>query len=329
LKRSLAFACVFWVMVAGSLGAETITHTDKTGRAVNIPVPVNRVVDYQTIELIPALDIWDKIVGIGTWAYENDLMRATMPDIEKIIPPVAGSGGDLNMEFLLKLKPDLVIIASSKTESIRFMEANGISVLAVFPYNLKELYDVIRLHGRLFEKAQKVEASIAAMESIFNLITDRVSKIQDREKKKVLWLGGKPTSVACGIGITNDVIRLVGGINPASSIIQGYGFADVSLEQIVVWNPDVIFISGYTSCTAQDILANPQWRFIKAVKEGKVYKGPARWSTWSPRLAPIALWAVMKIYPESFKDVDFERVADGFFMKTYGIPYTKITRIDN
>lgn len=316
-------------MAAASMEAATITYTDKTGRVVNIPVPVKRVVDFQTIELIPALDIWDKIVGVGRWAYDNDLMRATKPDIEKTIPSAAGSGSDVNIEVLLKLKTDLVIIASNKTESIRFMEEKGIRVLTVFPEKLDELYDLIRLHGRLFGKEKKAEHSIEAMERIFNLIKDRVSKIPGHKKRKVLWLGAKPTSVACGIGITNDVINLVGGINPASAIIRGYGFTEVSLEQIVVWNPDVIFISGYTSYTAEDILTNPQWRYIKAVREGKVYKGPARWSPWSPRLAPVALWAAMKTYPDYFRDVKFERVTDDFFRKTYGIPYAKVRRIGN
>jgi iron complex transport system substrate-binding protein len=314
-------------MAAASMEAATITYSDKTGRVVNIPVPVKRVVDFQTIEMIPALGIWDKIVGIGRWAYDNDLIRATKPDIEKTIPSAAASGGDVNIEVLLKLKPDLVIIASNKPESIRFMEEKGIRVLAVFPENLEELYDLIRLHGRLFGKGKKAEHSIEAMERIFNLINDRVSKVPGHRKMKVLWLGGKPTSVASGIGITNDVINIVGGINPASAITQGYGFADVSLEQIVVWNPDVIFISGYPSYTAEDILTNPQWRYIKAVRDGKVYKGPPRWSTWSPRLAPVALWAAMKTYPDYFKDVNFERVADDFFRKTYGIPYAKVRRI--
>ena len=95
----------------------------------------------------------------------------------------------------------------------------------------------------------------------------------------------------------------MGGMNPAATIPQTS--LDVSMEQIVAWNPDVIFIWGYAGYTAESILGNPQWRSVTAVKQGKVYKAPL-WSTWSPRVAPIVLWMAMKTYPESFSDVDAE-----------------------
>jgi iron complex transport system substrate-binding protein len=303
------------------LYAETREYTDKMGRVVAVSLPVRRAVLFQTPELIPALGIWDKIVGISKSVYDNDLFKATNPDFETTVPS-AGSGGDVNMEALLKQKPDVVITWSVKPDTVRFMERMGLKVITIFPDSISEFYDIMGMHGSLFEKEKKMADAIEAMESIFNLIKDRVSIIQSHEKRKVLWLGAKPTSVAGGIGITNDIIHLIGGVNPASSIIQGHGPSDVSLEQIVAWNPDVIFIRGYTSYSSADILSNSQWGYIKAVKEGRVYKAPD-WSTWSPRLAPITLWAAIRTYPEYFKDIDLNKRTDAFYRKVFGIPFAK------
>jgi iron complex transport system substrate-binding protein len=327
VKRiKLLFIVLFLVIVSASLSeAETITYKDKLGRVINIDVPVKRTVLFISYELVPAMNIWDRVVGIGRWAYDNDLMKAVKPDIAKTIPSV-GTGTDINIEALLKLKPELVITWTFKPETVRFMEEKGLKVIAIYPESLEELYDVMRLHGRLFMREREVERVIYEMEDIFRLIKDRVSKIPNNKRKKVLWLGGKPTTVACGIGVTNDIFKLIGGINPASHIHKRN--VDVTTEQIVAWGPDVIFIWGNANYTAQSILQSSQWRFINAVREGKVYKAP-EWSTWSPRLAPIALWMAIKTYPEYFKDIDIEKVADDFYRKVYGIPYKKVERIEN
>jgi len=324
LRNKLLWLVLLLLAIPWTAEAAAITCRDKLGRTVTVNVPVKRAVFFITYELIPALDIWDSVVGIERWAYDNDLMRATKPDIANIIPST-GSGTDVNIEALLKLKPDLVITWTFKPETIRFMEEKGLRVIAIYPDSLSELYDVMRLHGKLFKKKKEMGHSISEMERIFKLIKYRVSKIPDSKKRKVLWLGGKPTSVACGIGVTNDIFKLINGINPASSIPQRN--ADVPMERIIAWNPDVIFIWGNAGYTAQSILQSPQWRFIRAVKEGRVYKAP-KWSTWSPRLAPIALWMAMKTYPEYFRDINLYKVTDEFYRKVFGISYSKVKKIE-
>ncbi|AFM28052.1 ABC transporter substrate-binding protein [Desulfomonile tiedjei] len=304
--------------------AETLTYTDKLGRVVTIPVPVSRAVVFQTYELIPALGIWDKIVGVGRYAYSNDLMVAARPDITSTIPS-AGSGVDVSAEVLMKLEPDVVITWTFQPEAIRFIEQKGLRVIGVSPEGLTELYEVMRLHGTLFGKEQRAEIIIKEMEKIFGLVRERVSEIPAQGRKKVLWLFGKPTQVACKTGVPNSLIELMRGINPASDIPQTS--SDISMEQIIAWNPDVIFIWGHAGYMAQDILDSDQWRRIRAVYEGRVFKAP-RWSNWSPRIAPVALWMAMKTYPDLFKNIDVERSFDDFYQEVYGIPYEKVSKFE-
>src|SRR5208283_3095355 len=217
LAPGILIAALLQCMVAVSMSyAEVLLYKDKLGREVSIQTPVKRAVFFETYELIPALDIWDKAVGISRYAYGNDLMTAAKPDIKKSIPS-AGSGFDVNMEALLKLNPEIVITWTSNPQNIRFMEEKGLAVYAIYPEGLDELYEVMRFHGKIF----------------------------DREKR------------------------------------------------------------------------------VEAVKDRRVFKAP-EWSTWSPRLAPIALWMAVRTYPEQFRDVQIEKEADIFYRSVFGVEFNKV-----
>jgi iron complex transport system substrate-binding protein len=308
-----------WIEV---LQAGTLRVTDKLGRTVMVDVPVKRAVIVIAYELIPALNLWNQVVGVSRWAEKNcDIYKAIVRENPSLRKPTVGAGTDLNIEAVLRLNPDLVITWTYNPNTIWFLEKKGIKVIGIFPDSLQELYEVMRLHGKLFGKEKRVEEVIKEMEKIFNLIRARVSKIPSEKRKRVIHLGGKPTTVSCGIGITNDVIKLIGGINPASSIKERN--ADVSIERIIQWNPDVIFIWGSAGYDENWLYGNSQWKYVKAVREKRVYKLP-RWSTWSPRLAPIALYMAMRVYPEYFRDINFEKVAEDFYKKVFGISYYKV-----
>ncbi len=296
---------------------------DKIGRTVKVQAPVKKAVLLTTYELIPALGIWDNIAATGKWSLKNDLMLVFSSKLSKF--PSVGSGADVNMETMLKVRPDLVISWTFRSEQVRFMEGHGLTVISIYPDSLQELIEVIKMHGKLFNKEIRADYCITEMNKIFNFIKKRSGNISLNDKRRILWIGSRPTGVSGKGGMTNDIIELIGGINSASEI--GERNSDVSLEKIIRWNPDVIFIWGNATYSAADIKNNPQWRFINAVKNGKVYKAPV-WGTWSPRIAPIALWMAMKAYPEKYTDVKFSSYVDPFFRKVFGISYRKVKQVE-
>ncbi|MGB5156941.1 ABC transporter substrate-binding protein [Desulfobacterium sp. N47] len=325
MKRISACVIVLTFLTAAVCSAAAVTYKDKLGKQITVTTPVKRAVFFETYELSAALDVWNSIAGISRYAYVNDLMLALKPDIAKSIPS-AGSGSDVNIEMLLRLRPDIVLTWTFKPETVKFMEEKGLKVIAVYPESLSELYEVMRFQGRLFCKEKKVESVISQMEKIFTLIRERVSKIPVNRRKKAIWLGGKPTTVSGAIGVNNDIFLLINSINPASASVRDRS-ADVPIERIVAWNPDVIFIWGSAKYGADDILGNSQWRYVSAVKTGRVFKAP-KWSTWSPRLAVIALWMAANIYPEDLRDVYLEKTAENFYRSVYGISYRSVNRIE-
>jgi iron complex transport system substrate-binding protein len=196
------------------------------------------------------------------------------------------------------------------------MDEHGIKSIAVYPDSVAELYDLIHFQGEIFQREKEAANVIGQMDGVFNVIHSRVDNISHDQRKKVLWIGGRQNSVAGASGLTDNILNLVGGRNVAGGIQQRN--ADVSIETIIGWNPDVIFIWGNAKYEAKDILNSPQWSRVKAVRDGQVFKAP-EWSTWSPRLAPVCLWMSMKLYPERYKDVNLYAVTDAFDRKVFNM----------
>jgi iron complex transport system substrate-binding protein len=325
MKLTLPAAALIFVVAASIAEASCLTVKDKRGVSTTINLPVRRAVFHINYEFIPALGIWDRVVSLGSTAFTNDLVLATKP--EKSVIPVIGDINKINIEQVIKLKPDVLITWSYNKDELNFIEQKGkIRVVAYYPDNLGEFYEMFTTIGAMFGKKRKAEQVINEMENVFEMIRQRTADIRQDRRKKILWLGDKPTVVSGKLDAKNDIIQMVGAKNSAAELAKSSG--EVSLEQIMSWNPDLIFITWHATYSANDILANPQWRHIKAVKNKQVYKAPP-WSTWSPRLAPIALWMASKAYPERFRDVNIYGIIDHFYRKVFDISYGKVNRIAN
>jgi ABC-type Fe3+-hydroxamate transport system, periplasmic component len=80
-----------------------------------------------------------------------------------------------------------------------------------------------------------------------------------------------------GVGWTSSQywpLEAAGGVNVAKEVENRFNatYFEVSREQIVQWDPDVIFIHGYKGrSAAEEILSDPALKSVRAVKEGKVY----------------------------------------------------------
>ena len=302
--------------------AKTLTFTDVYGRKVSLDVPVRRACLLATYELIPALKIRNQVVAVGKWAYDDPIMKATVPDLNNIPSPGVGGPG-VNVELLKRLGTELIVTFRVPPEELNFLEAKGIKAFAIYPNSVKELMEVIKWHGVVFGKEREAERVIKEMEKVLRLIEERTSKIPFSKRKKVIWLHSDPTSVAGGNGIVNDTLLKIGGINSAAFLFPDSSIAKTSLETLIKLNPDVIFIWGASPFNPSDLISNPQWNYIKAVKEKKIYKLSAL-TTFSPRHIIDMLYMAMKLYPEQFQDIDFEEVADNFYKKVFGISYYKV-----
>lgn len=131
-------------------------------------------------------------------------------------------------------------------------------------------------------------------------------------------------TVATGEMLSSEIITIAGGRNVADGL-KGF-WADVSPEQVVAWNPDVIFVgSTLETYGVRQVLDNPQFRTIKAVRNRRVHAFPSNIGWWdfpAPHCVLGAVWVAKTLYPERYADVDVTGVADDFYRKYMGYSFT-------
>lgn len=81
-------------------------------------------------------------------------------------------------------------------------------------------------------------------------------------------------------------------------------FPQVSEEQIIAWDPQIILLNGFESeLTPQDIYGNPKLADVSAVRDHRVYKIPLGGYRWDPpnQESPLMWkWLAMLFHPERF-----------------------------
>lgn len=314
------FSFLMMVAVSPHCAARSLTFRDASGSAVSITTPINRALFHVNCELIPVLGVRSRVVGVGKWCNENDVLRAA----GITLPVVSSETTNMSIENVVRLKPDLIISWPGVRKETEYLERHGFKTASFNPRNLAELNDMLRIHGRMFGREEQADRAIREMGKILRIVSERTLSIRGAVRKKGLWLSTAPTRVMCRYDLKNALLEAAHIDNPASAIpLQN---SDVSIETIMKWDPDVIFIpvADYRSYSKNDILNNPQWRHVKAVRERRVYEFNHRITTWSPSFAPIALWMAAKAYPERFRNVNIEKTIDDFYLKVYQVSGEKV-----
>src|SRR5262249_49563780 len=124
------------------------------------------------------------------------------------------------------------------------------------------------------------------------------------QRPKVYYARG-PRGLETGLAgsINIETIEFMGVRNVASE--RPGGLALVSIEQVLLWNPDVIITIDRDFATG--VSHDPLWNAVKAVRDGRVHlspKVPFGWVDFPPSVNRlIGLWWLAKIiYPELFPE---------------------------
>lgn len=309
---------VFLNVLISELWSKEEDFLDFRGKRVTVEVPVKRAVVTMTYELVCSLGAMDRVVGISQNAQEfSPVFKALLRKDPSLRKPTVGTPWEIDIERLTKLNPDLVVMWANNSNLLQFLENRGFKVIAFWPNGLKDLFELIEIHGKLFGKEEKAQEIIKQMKALMLLLeSTKGSNVQ-----KILILSDPPTRVVADQGIINDLLRCLNAENVAHDL--GVKYANVSLERIIGWNPDVIFLWRSTSYGPEWLMRHPVWRKINAVKNQRVYKMP-HLQTWSPAVMGLALWMAQHLHPERVKPTEVQEMLDSFFMKVFGISWQEV-----
>lgn len=353
LALLLALAMTAGLTACGGAGGEpeetpqTRTVTDVWNREVEIPMEVDSIVCLGSMapRFAAYLDVVDMMVG----AEDSDIERMTARydyspvyhDQLKALPPVGAGGGSGEnngyAEQIIQVQPD-VILAGFDEDAARELESQtGIPVVCV-RYRTQSFID----EG--FYRAMRVFAQVvgaeARCEEVLSYVDDckadldrRTREIPEGEKLKAYtgavtfngrhgfpftYVNFPPFLAVHARNVADSYLEEVTGAAADAAAESGKAYLgqngfEVDLEQILQWDPDIVFLDpGNLDLVNEEYRSNPGFfQALRAVREGEVYTMPST-NAAGPNISYIlvnAYYAGSVLDPQQFADLDFEEKA--------------------
>jgi len=309
-----------------AIGQQTRIVTDMGGRKVVVPKIIKRVyIDKHCAMMVNA--IAPELTANMALNPSEEAKQLLSPSIWKNKPYTQGS-----VEEILKLHPDIVFMSDELSQSV-VDKANKLQAQIKLPVVLLEMNmegykSNIAFLGNLFGKQQKAAELIGFIKTYLDAIEKRAKQIPLKARKQVYYAEG-PTGLNTDPSGSkhSQIIDFVGATNIAKAdIIPGKGMSAVSMEQVMVWNPEVILVwtgSAENLVTYKYVNTDPLWANIRAVKTKQVYQIPwlpYGWFDRPPGTNRIlgTIWTANLLYPSIFK-YDMVKVTQEYFRKFYHV----------
>ncbi len=326
LLASTAAALAASRMLVSSARAQGVA--DATGRSLPIPATVARVFPAGPPAAILLYTLApDLLLG---WPRANRPEECafmlvdicTRPEIGRL----TGRGNTANLEAVIALKPDLILDVGS-TRATFVSLAERVQAQTGIPYALLDgRFDAIpqtyRKLGELVHRDNDAKRLADYADHTLKTIKARLADVPHGKRPRVYYARG-PRGLVTGLGgsINVETIEML-----AQNVAGGThgGLANVSIEQVLLWNPEVIVtIDILFAATARQ---DPAWQAVDAVKNGRVHlspKMPFGWVDFPPSVNRlIGLWWLAKIlYPERFPE-DMAKLTREFYTMFYHVTPT-------
>jgi iron complex transport system substrate-binding protein len=316
----------------------TRTITDSKGRQVNVPEKVESIVCVGVGALRYTCYMGSAELVVGVEDYETKVAMSRLYNyinFDKFKDlPVIGTNGQPYNEEIIKLSPQVIVMSAyASVEADDLQNKTGIPVVVV-PGSDTTLddaaYETIRIMGELYGKESKATELTAYLKGIQKDLDDRTKNIPDSEKPSV-YVGGVSFKGHHGFEGTEagyGPFALIHAKNLADTTGQSGAF-NIDLEQVLSWDPDIIFLDfNGMSLINDDYAKNPgYYNALTAVQEGSVYSQISFRSSASNLETALAdaYYAACVMYPEQFQDVDPVAKAGEIFETLLGAnPYADL-----
>lgn len=307
--------------------------TDMSGREMEIPAAVDKVFSTGSAAAIYLYTMApDRMLG---WNYNlNDLEKKfILPEYHNL--PSFGMGDSVNYEAVIAAGPQLALDVSSgsdaaKADADKLSDSLGIPVVIVSD-KLEDTAEVYKFLGEIFDDTARGEELAAYVARTFEEVQN--VNIPDAEKVSVYYgNGGNSLETAPKGSAHSQVIDFVKADNVAELETEKGSRIQISLEQLLAWDPDYILVNGEPKqdlsgdAAAQAIMADPDFSHLKAVQNQKVFGTPNTPFSWVDRpTGPNRIigirWLSKLIYPDVF-DYEIDDEVKDFYHLFYHLELT-------
>ena len=236
--RALFAAAIVFVSTSPSTTASTTTSAtvsvvDDSGNTVTLTAPAQRIVSLapHATELLFAAGAGNQVVGVSEYS--------DFPAAAKQLPSVGGSG-QLDIERIASLKPDLIVAWSSgnNRRQLARLRKLGLTVFESEPRNFEAIANSLERLGALVGRdegrlhAQQFRQQVQTLEQHY----------AGRSPVTVFYqIWSAPLMTLNDAHIVSQAIKLCGGVNVFGQLKPLV--PTISREAVLTANPDVIIVS--------------------------------------------------------------------------------------
>lgn len=323
------------------------TVTDVWNREIVIPDEVDSIIAIGPMgpRMAAYLDVVDMLAGAEDSDIREESVRYDYSPVfhdELAALPSVGTGGgsggnNAYAEEIIMLQPDVILAGFNADACDELQRQIGIPVVSI-RYRTQGFIDEgfyrsLRLFADVVGAQERCEEVLSYIDSCKADLDARTCDVPDDRKLRAYtgavtfngrhgfaftYVSFPPFDAVNAVNVA-DVLRdeqtgqaSAYALRTGTAYIGDDGF-EADLEQIISWDPDVIFLDpGNMDLVNAEYAANPAYfDSLRAVREGRVYTMPSPNSA-GPNITYLlmnAYYAGSVLFPEEFSDVSFRMKA--------------------
>lgn len=307
----------------------TRTVTDAYGRTVSIPGQVRRIActGNGALRIVAYLECTERLAGVEDM--DKDYGGSPLRDYAYVyhekfesLPSIGKGGGGSNTAYaeeLIALQPDVILTGYQEDALEELSRTTGIPCVSIYYSSIgfvdESFYQAMRVAAEVLGVQERCEQVLDFIDGCKADLSRRTANIPEEEKPSV-YTGAVTFSGAHGfMGTYSNFGPFlgIGAVNAADRPDQ-VGYYEADPEQILLWDPDVIFLDpGNMGLVAEEVKANPAYfQSLKAVQNGKVYT-QISFNNYSTNIGYALMnsyYAGTILFPERFSDLDMPQKSD-------------------
>lgn len=317
---------------ASEQASETRVFVDSVGREVELPATIDRIAPSgHTANQVLLTMAPEKMVGLSQeiTADQQKYISTDVSDLP-VFGAIFGAKGDLNKEAIAAANPQVIIDTGEPKDGIvedldNLQKQLGIPCVFI-ETKLEDYGAAYEMLGELLGMEERGQTLSDYCKAAYEETSEVMASIPEDERTNMAYLlGDAGLNAIAKDSYQGQVIDLCANnvvvIENASG--SGYGM-EISLEQLAVWNPDLIVFSSAGGETGyyDKVASDPAWSGISAVENGNYYEVsqmPWNWLNNPPTVNQVVgmQWLPRLLYPDKF-DTSIEDVTKSYYQTFYG-----------
>ncbi len=314
IDRSMTrlIALVLFCLLAWGTQADARSFTDAGGRTVEIPDKITHAWPAgPPAESLIYILAPEKLAG---WTHrispESASFMINNYGALPVIGRLTGRGNTANLEAVIAAKPDLVLDVGTVGPTYVSL-ADRVQEQTHIPYvliggSLLDTPKLLRTAGNVLGVSARAETLARYTEEALIDLQKRIATVPAAERPKAYMARGPRGHETDVRGSINaEALEILGAQNVVAPGTSAGNLADVSLEQVLAWQPDVIVTINRDFMSS--VMADPAWQGVKAVKDKHVYLEPLYpfgWVDEPPGVNRVIgiRWLAKLLYPRLFPE---------------------------